>query len=152
MAVGGLIQATAKNPEKSSGFMAQAIVMLVILNIVAPVLFAIALWRNRANLNKVQVKTKIGSLYELHDAAKKYVGTYSLVFLMRRSFFVFVTFAMYRHPGLQIEMMLLSTVGYLCYITQMPFYQSPFQRRVEIMNECFLICLCYHFLIFADVV
>ena len=34
----------------------------------------------------------------------------------------------------------------------MPFYQSPFQRRIEIMNECFLVCLCYHFLVFAEVV
>lgn len=125
--------------------------MLIILNL-APIIFGVVLWRNRANLSKPEIKAKIGSLYELHNSEKQYVGTYSIVFLVRRSFFVMMTFALYHHPGLQIELMLYSTLAYLCYISQMPFYNGPMQRRVEITNECLLVCLCYHFVIFADIV
>lgn len=121
LAIGGLIAATAKTPEKSSGFLAQAIVILLILNL-APIVLALVLWRNRANLSHPEVKQKIGSLYELHNSAKKYVSTYSIVFLVRRSFFVLVTFAMYNYPGLQIQIMMYSTLLYVAYISNMSFH------------------------------
>ena len=61
-------------------------------------------------------------MYELHNAEKPYVGTYSVVFLVRRILFVAVTFVLFWHPGLQVELMMYGTLGYLCYIAQMPFY------------------------------
>lgn len=31
----------------------------------------------------------------------------------------------------------------------MPFYETPNARRAEIVNECFLVGICYHFVIFS---
>ena len=61
-----------------------------------------------------------------------------------------ITFLMYNHPGLQIEIMLYSTLIYICYISQVRFHESLLQKRVELLNEWLLVCLCYHFVIFAD--
>ena len=90
--------------------------ILVILNL-TPFVLAFVLWRNRTNLSHPDAKQKIGSLYELHNSEKKHVATYPIVFLVRRSFFVMITFALYNYPGLQIQMMLYSTLIYLCYIS-----------------------------------
>ena len=97
-------------------------------------------------------KQSIGALYEHFNANKPYVGTYSVVFLVRRSLFVLTSFALYRVPGCQIQVMLAMTVVYLCYISRQEFYQSPFQKRVEMANECLLVLLCLHFILFTDVV
>ena len=45
--------------------------------------------------------------------------------------------------------MIYSTIFYLTYITNMSFYETASQRRVEVMNECILVAICYHFVIFA---
>ena len=90
---------------------------LVILN-AAPFAFAWTLWKNRHKLKEPEVKLKIGALYELHDANRKYVGTYPVIFLLRRSFFVTITFTMVEHPSLQVHAFIVSALLYLCYITQ----------------------------------
>lgn len=46
--------------------------------------------------------------------------------------------------------MIYSTIFYLAYITNMSFYETTSQRRVEVMNECILVAICYHFVIFAN--
>ena len=71
---------------------------------------------------------------------------------MRRSFFILTTFALYRFPMCQAQAMLVTTVVYLCYISQQGFYLSPFQKRVEIVNEGLLVCLCLNFILFTDTV
>jgi len=78
------------------------------------------------------------------------VGTYPVIFLLRRSFFVAITFAMMFYPSLQVQLMIYSTLGYLCYISLQRFHESPLQRRTEMFNEMLLLCLCYHFVLFAD--
>lgn len=149
ISIGTIIPATVLHPEKGTGFIVFASLMIAIFN-GSIALIAVALWRNRQNLNHEAVKSKIGALYELHDAQRPLVATYSVVFLARRSFFVMTTFVMYNYPGIQIEIMLCSTLGYLCYISQVRFHESLLQKRMELLNEWILVCLCYHFVIFAD--
>ncbi len=67
MAIGTIIPATVLHPEKGTGFIVIASVMIAIFN-GSIALFAVTLWRNRKNLNHEAVKSKIGALYELHDA------------------------------------------------------------------------------------
>ena len=81
---------------------------------------------------------------------KPFVGTYSVIFLLRRSFFVLITFKLWEYPSMQVELMLYSTLLYVCYISSSSFHMTPIQRRFEIMNECILICVCYHFFLFAN--
>lgn len=78
------------------------------------------------------------------------MGTYSVIFLLRRSFFIAVTYVLYSYPSMQVECMLYSTLIYIVYISQMGFYETVSNRRIEIMNESILVALCYHFVIFAD--
>ena len=102
LAIGYLIVATAKEPEKGTTFKITAIVILSILTLVLPVLFSVTLWRNRKDLAKEPVQKKIGALYEHHNPDKALVGSYPIVFLVRRSLFVGLTFALYNFPGIQI--------------------------------------------------
>ena len=50
-------------------------------------------------MNTPAVKQKIGAMYEHHNPVKAYVSTYSVVFLVRRTLFVAVTFGLYWYPG-----------------------------------------------------
>ena len=99
IAIGGLITETALTPAKSTNFIIIASIVVGILSLV-PALFGLTLYRNRKNLTHPEVKSKIGAMYELHDASRDYVGTYSVVFLFRRSLFVMTTFAFLHYPGL----------------------------------------------------
>lgn len=81
---------------------------------------------------------------------RPYIGSYSVVFLVRRSFFVLAYFTLYYYPSMQVEIMLYSTLLYVCYISNMSFYESHSHRRIEMMNECILVGVCYHFVIFAN--
>ena len=38
----------------------------------------------------------------------------------------------------------------MSYICNVRFHESLLQQRVELFNEWILVCLCYHFVIFAD--
>ena len=116
----------------------------------APILFGVTLWRNRKNLTHIEVKQKIGAMYELHDATRDYVGTYSVVFLIRRSIFVMITYALHYYPGLQVQALIFTTLLFICYIANVRFHESTQQHRIEIVNELILVCLCYHFVLFAD--
>ena len=42
------------------------------------------------------------------------------------------------------------TLAHLGYISQMSFYESRALRRIEMLNECFLLALCYHFVLFTN--
>ncbi len=101
IAIGTIIPATVLHPQKETSYIVFASLMLVIFN-GAIVFIAVALYRNQKYLSHEMVKNKIGALYELHDAKRPLVATYSVVFLVRRSFFVMITFVMYNYPGLQI--------------------------------------------------
>ena len=78
------------------------------------------------------------------------MGTYPVIFLLRRSFFVIITFTMLELPSLQVHTFIVSALLYLCYIAQQRFHDSLMQQRIEVFNEVLLLCLCYHFVLFAD--
>jgi hypothetical protein len=67
---------------------------LFIATFIIPFLFGVILYRNRENLWRPSVKAKIGSLYLGINTDKFLPLTYVIVFLARRSLFVFVMFTM----------------------------------------------------------
>ena len=113
-------------------------------------MFAWVLWCNRKQLGHKEVKDKIGAMYFALDPEKPYVGTYVIVYLFRRSLFVVVTFSLYYRPGLQVPSMLYMSLLQVSYISQMRYYESVSQRRIEIANECILMGIIYHFILLAD--
>ena len=89
-------------------------------------------------------------MYDHFNPKKPYVGSYYLIFIVRRGVFVLITFVLYERPGIQILSMCLLTLMYLCYISNMKFYMTPSQKKIEMVNEFLLAILCYHFVVFAD--
>ena len=149
LAIGVMIEPTLQKPEKETTFKVLALCLVIALWLF-PALFSLILYRNRANLDHRAVKEKIGALYENFRSDRPQVATYPIVYLFRRCIFVLVTYLLRPHPALQIHFMLLMTLVHLCYINCMPFYDSRAQLRIEMINECFLLAICYHFLFFLD--
>ena len=80
-------------PE-STGVRVFSAVMIILLQLSA-VLFAVVLWRNRDRLSANAVKQKIGTMYFGLESKKPRVGTYSVIYLCRRSLFVYLTFVLF---------------------------------------------------------
>ena len=127
-----------------------AVAVIIALSLLSPILFGYVLWKNKDNLHKPETKTKIGAMYFGLDDLKPRAGLYSIIFLLRRSLFVAVTFLLYSNPGLQVEFMTYPTLAYVCIISHLDVHETPRQRRIEMMNEVLLVCICYHFIFFAD--
>ncbi len=95
--VGFLLEESVTKPPPTTTFMIIGITIILVLWL-CPIVFGIILYKKQKTLDEPETKKKFGSLYELHDPKRPYVGTYVVVFLMRRSFFVGVTFLMFYHP------------------------------------------------------
>lgn len=88
--------------EKKSTDLSSIIVswiILVVLNI-CPFFFLSVLYRNQNHLHKPEIIEKIGTLYTGHNAKRASVMTYSFVFLLRRTLFVVITFALFSQPNI----------------------------------------------------
>ena len=90
----------------------------------APILSGIVLYANKDQLDHAAVKKKIGAFYDNFNAKKSSAMSYPIIFLVRRILFVLTTYFLMDQPGLQIAAMQYTCVLYICYIVQMPFYES----------------------------
>ena len=138
---------TKENLEPTSEVqIALAALMLAILSIF-PFLFAFIVWKNRASLEKIEVKEKIGTLYNGLKPRNASVMLYSFIFLARRSLFIAITFALFEHPGLQLLLMLQKTLFYLMYLGYAEFYKMFGSKALEILNESIFIVIQYLFIV-----
>ena len=80
-----------------------AILMIVAMTI-CPFSFGLILYRNFENLDVLSMRNKFGTIYAscFLDSLDTYPLTYSIIYMLRRSLFVFLTFALYSQPGIQI--------------------------------------------------
>ena len=76
-------------------------IVLIVFNL-APVVFALILLRGNIYLDSQQSRDSIGALYSNVDITKRGSGSYIIVYLLRRSWYVFVTFVFFDFPGFQI--------------------------------------------------
>jgi len=61
-------------------------------------------------------------------------------------------FAMPSLPGIQINLFIYSIVWYIIYVNEtLPFNDSTI-GRVDTANQFMLLCSCYHFILFSDLV
>ena len=96
LAVGYIVEESVTKPRPTTTLIIIGIIVILILWL-CPLVFGIILYKNQKTLNELETKEKFGSLYEFHDAKRPYVATYVVVYLMRRSTFVGVTFLMFYH-------------------------------------------------------
>ena len=148
--IGSFIQESAEDVKSEDlGTTIAALTALIAFSL-SPLLFGCVLWRNRKRLQEPEVKTKIGAMYFGLNEKKPRVSFYSIVFLLRRSAFIAVTFLLFARPGLQVEFMAYPTLAYICFISHLNVHETPRQKNIEMMNEVILVGICYHFILFAD--
>ena len=119
----------------------------------APFLFAWIMSANYDNLDKDSVKRKIGSMYlGVHLKGDDTLGlSVAIVFLLRRSIFVAITFALIDHPALQMQAFIFLSVLYMGYLKSVRIYDDQFMLDLEFFNEGLLLLCCYHFLMFTNI-
>jgi len=126
-------------------------IIFAVLN-VCPFLFLLILWRNQDNLDAQAVKAKIGSLYTGFNARRASVKTYCFVFLLRRTFFVLLTFLLISQPNIQVNLMIVATLAYVGYLSNADFFESLQQRWLEFFNEAVFCTLMYNFVLLNNIV
>ena len=124
-------------------------IMLVTMNLI-PILFMYAIYKHRLSLESEATRMTIGSLYQTVQPTSIYSLSYSTVFLMRRSFFVLITFALFAYPALQTQIQLLTIPLYITYTQFALVYESPVARRTEFFNEGIFLLASYHMMFFTS--
>ena len=74
--------------------------MLVIILAMLPFLYTYVMYKNSIHLEMMTKRERIGSLYVNMDANKVSALAYVIIFLIRRCFFSFVTFALTKYAHL----------------------------------------------------
>ena len=75
-----------------------------------------------------------------------------MVFQIRRTVFVAIMFALKRHPGIQLLLFIYLSVLYIIYLNFNRIYHEPFHLLFETANECGLMLVCYHLVLFTNLV
>lgn len=128
-----------------------ASVILAILN-TSPFLFECILRKNRAKLGTPEVRSKYGELYLGLKPDKPGVVNHSFVFMVRRSLFIALTFALFDQPSLQVHLMIYMTVFYVMYLGYADFFETRLVKRLEMTNESVFILIQYQFVLLLNLV
>jgi hypothetical protein len=77
---------------------------------------------------------------------------YTPIFLVRRSFFILLTFAVIEQPSLQVHLFIYVLMWYVIYLQQNKPHETSYQLRVETINEVLFLVIIYHFVLYTDLV
>ena len=77
--------------------------------------------------------------------------SYSIVFLLRRTIFAVITFLLFDYPTMQILAFIMNIILYVIYLNSSRIYAERFPLYLENLNESFFLIVCYHILLFTNV-
>lgn len=77
---------------------------------------------------------------------------YPLVFLLRRTIFVLITFTLFKYPGIQINVFIYTSILYIIFITHYPRFNPPSIMWTEVVNEGIFLLICYHMVLFSNLI
>ena len=77
--------------------------------------------------------------------------SYSIVFLLRRTIFAVITFLLFDYPTMQILAFIMNIILYVIYLNSSRIYAERFSLYLENLNESFFLIVCYHILLFTNV-
>ena len=108
---------------------------------------------NFKQLGETKIQKKIGSMYlgVALDDEVAYGLSLSVVFLIRRSVFVAITFGLLNYPSLQLQLFIFTSILYISYLNTFHIYKENFMLVFEYLNECILLCCAYLMLFFTNV-
>lgn len=78
--------------------------------------------------------------------------SYPIVFLVRRSIFVLITFGLFKYPGIQINVFIYTSLLYIIYITHYPKFDPISIMYTEVVNESIFLLICYHMVLFSNLI
>ena len=128
-----------------------SILMIVVL-VLLPFLYAYVMYRKFDDLWLPSVRDRVGTIYNNMNPEKVSALAYAIVFLGRKSLFVLLTFTLSLYPHLQIQIFTFTTLLYMCYFNFDLLHASRALRNLETVNEYFFLILCYHLLLFNNMV
>jgi len=120
--------------------------------LVLPVIYAYVLHKKKPDLIKYTVRSRIGSLYSGKKEEETAGQVFVLIYLARRLWFTFLTFALASQPHILVHLFMMNTLHYMIYIGFGEPYTSLLQWRVEIVNEFLLLTQNYYFVLYAGLV
>ena len=77
---------------------------------------------------------------------------YPLIYLMRRTAFVMITFLLFKVPGIQINVFIYTSIFYVIFISHYPKFDPPTVMWTEIANESIFLVICYHMVLFSNLI
>ena len=89
-------------------------------------------------------------MYQTIQPIDKRSLSYPIVFLLRRSLFVALTYMLYDYPTIQILIQVQTTIAYIVYIQTTPMYDGPLARQIECLNEVLFLIINYHLVFFIQ--
>ena len=102
------------------------------------------------------MKGKIGNLYpgvrQVEDKFHKWSFLYYPLFLVQRLFFVMIPLIFLDRSGHQIQALLLINEFYLIFYCAIWPHTDQSRVRMEIFNASFQLVVCYHMIMFSDMV
>jgi len=128
-----------------------AIISGIIL-VVLPVLYLLVLRRNREQLFMPSVSSRIGALYLGLREKQTSAQAFAIVYLIRRIFFVFLTFTLASTPHLTVQFFMYSILFYMIYLGFSKPHTHLLQWRVGLVNEFLLLTQFYYFLLYSGLV
>jgi len=69
--------------------------------------------------------------------------------MLRRSVFVVITFTLLDSPGLQVQLLIVSTLVYIVFVTNLVEYADKTTKVFELANESLFLGVCYFFSLFG---
>lgn len=137
---------------KKGTIMGYAAIGIEVLILLVPFLFYYILKKNRDKLALPSMKAKIGTLYMGTNTTSFWSLMYSFIFLWRRNVFIGITYLLFDYPSLQVHLFLYSNVIYIIYINSATPHSESFSLATEVINETMFLLVCYHFVLFTNVV
>lgn len=116
-----------------------------------PILCIYLLQVNREQLAAPYVSKRISNLYlGIHIYRDSINIWYYPVFMLRRVIFVAIPTVLVDWAFLQIQLLVFLSSLYVMFYAGLRPHEDPRRVRLEIFNECMLMLLNYHFVIFSN--
>ena len=124
--------------------------LILVATTLIPLVFGTVLCSNSKTLKEDETRARIGSMYQTIQPVSAVSLTYPIVFLLRRTAFVAITFLLIDYPAVQVQLQVCLTIMYLVYIQHFPVFDGPLTRHVEFVNETLFLLINYHLIVFTQ--
>lgn len=150
IAAGVVITLTKDDPDKTKHIFWST--FLIFIYTASPVFFVNLMLQYQKELADEKLRGKIGTLYAgLRPEVRSNIS-YTPVFMLRRVFFVILTFGLLHVPGVQIQVFIFSNVLYIIYMNYCVVHEDRMGKWVSNYNEMLLLIICYHFVLFSNLI